>query len=1175
MTRQMRRAMMILAAAALVPLAAGQVSGLSDYVDRGEVSGQVQVSLPGGVAGFRTARLTTPPVSGSSDFREVELSPANPAAPSEIYGVPDTGQGDVLFTGSATLDVSGLSDGTYALFVWGCDASTQLPTNCRWLKPYVFEVGTSCTPQDHRICHEGDAYWADSCGNRGEVAETCGAAETCSGGQCVDATCDTGTCTWEDVECGGSAGEASCGGEQMLQERTCTDGDCTVEYQCVSDPACTTCTDECDPADYPTCSDGSTRATCVEGADGCHDLEETTCSGEQVCSGGSCVAPSESPTTTITGPAGDAWQNTDFSVAVSDGDPDTATADLSCDYRIDAGADGSWEVDWTSRPCDGSFNVGVGPADTCSVLGADTCRVETRVEDPDGNAASDTRDFDIDHRDPSAGIDLAQGGDAGDTTVEANIDAGSAHSPLVECTVDWTSDGSTDATLPASGNSFATTETHEYGSSGTYTAELACEEASTNLGSDTATITVPGEAPLDYTVVEDLSPDTVTDRDVFTAQVRLETNAEEVAWRMDGTETRLYDDGSHDDGGAGDGVYGNIIDAAGLLGDEQVTLIFRKDGETATEEFKTVTFRRTPASPVLDTTFNASGVYIDVTTGFPAATEVDAAARVTNGGTERLSRAASTTCDGSCTVALSLPSEDGDTAHITVNQTYEGLASDDATTEAVYSSAYRLNETEYVSATETNRMAEGSLLILDLIGISHAGFAAGDIADVYLTRPDGTRIGTVRDTGSDLGYIFAPDFIEDLVLTPERMARWNATIPASGIPGDSAEVTFNVELSDGTTLSHPLGTFEVVEDTTAPEVTGHTVQGYPSDGEMDLRLELQEDYQSRVDCTVRNAESGAEMGDCSVTSSTPAVDTATTTTLTVATSDTFGDLEVEVADGAGNARVETVENVLLSPDTLIDGVETHGNPRNKVAVVVYGHLMDTAETRSKLDRNIDYLFGEGDFSSISEYRDMFNWYVVDTERELCGTVEGSGGTNCPDGRDTISTAIEYADVLKGSRAATVILDPRTSDASGEWIRSFAALTSGYTIISEQDADADPFSHEMMHMIWAFNDEYASNPADQYIWDHTHLFPDSMASDTFRMRKYPNVWHSQANCEANVTAYYAAQLDLNDCYEQRPEGYIIQKSFTDTSIMKESDEYRIYPNHKRKIEYWMENNPTYE
>lgn len=63
--------------------------------------------------------------------------------------------------------------------------------------------------------------------------------------ECGGNQCDTSTCGWENQSCGGSAGNADCDDDEMLQQYNCTDDNCDDgSYQCVSDSVCeSTCID--------------------------------------------------------------------------------------------------------------------------------------------------------------------------------------------------------------------------------------------------------------------------------------------------------------------------------------------------------------------------------------------------------------------------------------------------------------------------------------------------------------------------------------------------------------------------------------------------------------------------------------------------------------------------------------------------------------------------------------------------------------------------------------------------------------------------------------------------------------------------------------------------------------------------------------------------------------------
>ncbi len=162
---------------------------------------------------------------------------------------------------------------------WGAEAACPAGQACR----DGVCVDPSCVAQDHKICHEGDAFWADSCGNRGSLAESC-SGRPCLDGQCCTAQCSGRECG--DDGCGGTCGACpsgqACGddGQCGCGFETCG-GTCCAEGQvCASGGRCCTpdcagrdcgpngCGGACPPND---CDDGS---ACTE--DSC-DTDEGRC----------------------------------------------------------------------------------------------------------------------------------------------------------------------------------------------------------------------------------------------------------------------------------------------------------------------------------------------------------------------------------------------------------------------------------------------------------------------------------------------------------------------------------------------------------------------------------------------------------------------------------------------------------------------------------------------------------------------------------------------------------------------------------------------------------------------------------------------------------------------------------------------------------------------------------
>ncbi len=90
--------------------------------------------------------------------------------------------------------------------------------------------GGSCTPEVGTTCLQGVTYWVDSCGERGEVADSCVCGCADDGLACrTDCPC-LPQCTGK--ECGPDGCGASC-------------GDCTAPESCDADGQCVACAPDC------------------------------------------------------------------------------------------------------------------------------------------------------------------------------------------------------------------------------------------------------------------------------------------------------------------------------------------------------------------------------------------------------------------------------------------------------------------------------------------------------------------------------------------------------------------------------------------------------------------------------------------------------------------------------------------------------------------------------------------------------------------------------------------------------------------------------------------------------------------------------------------------------------------------------------------------------------------
>ncbi len=147
-----------------------------------------------------------------------------------------------------------------------------------------------CEEEDYKECHNGDVYWYDSCGNRGEIYDACAANETCAGGACA-APCSNDCSTNGAKQCSGN-GYRVCGNH---------DSDSCLEWSsvfaCPSGQTCsgngvcaTSCVNGCSMAGLRQCS-GSGYQTCGNhDSDSC--LEWSTaiaCPSDMVCKSGICV----------------------------------------------------------------------------------------------------------------------------------------------------------------------------------------------------------------------------------------------------------------------------------------------------------------------------------------------------------------------------------------------------------------------------------------------------------------------------------------------------------------------------------------------------------------------------------------------------------------------------------------------------------------------------------------------------------------------------------------------------------------------------------------------------------------------------------------------------------------------------------------------------------------------
>jgi hypothetical protein len=665
---------------------------------------------------------------------------------------------------------------------------------------------------------------------------------------------------------------------------------------------------------------------------------------------------------------------------------------------------------------------------------------------------------------------------------------------------------------------------------------------------------------LQYDILEQEIPGEVVDKDVFTPRVKLDTNAEKSFLLIGEEEHRLYDDGDHGDRGAGDGWYGNMI-STGEPGTHDIRLKFKKGDQQKTTELESTEFLRTPPRPSVNVVFEGGNPVIEIETDFSKGTRVEGTIKIKSDEAVEAEKQLSLTCQNSCKRKIDSSLTEGDEVVVEASQSYRELESKETETSTEFTTDKSLSADYPYSSEQRAKLSQSSYWEYE-IGISKNNFKLEDIQEVYLTS-GGEKVGTVSDseiTEDDM----LPSII-DTIFDLERPVylRWSAKVEGSELPEGSSQIVFNAKLDSGEILKDELANLEVFEDTEPPTFEDISYSGNA------VKFNIEENLARSVDYTVRDRsgnvlKQGTVKGRLREGKHTGKVNLEGLNPVTT--------VSVEASDPSGNSNSREYQ-VISQPDEAVEAVEENGNPRNKINLLVYGYRMDKEETVDKLERNLEVFFNEEDLSHIGKYRDYFNWYVVDTDKELCSTITGMDieGKDCPTGREHMDRIISDSSVINNSRTGKVILDPRTY-RNGEWIRSYAS--GGFTLVSEQDSEdssdsgADPFTHELGHLIWGFDDEYGNKPAEESVMDDSYFFPKGMG-DGFQVTKYPNTWKQRNNCVSNMTTYYAGLTSAN-CV---PQGEGFRVGGDGASLMKESSNPRLYQNHERRITHLMEG-PVY-
>lgn len=691
---------------------------------------------------------------------------------------------------------------------------------------------------------------------------------------------------------------------------------------------------------------------------------------------------------------------------------------------------------------------------------------------------------------------------------------------------------------------------------------------------------LPSDAPkpescgsgLDYNVLDSEVRDETVDQDIFVPRVEVDTNAEEVYLEIGSRENRLFNDGNHEDYSSTDDWYGNSLDISDSVGERQLRLRLEKGTESETVDLQTTEFKRTPPEPEVTAEFNDAGLLLEIDTSYPLETVVDLNVTVSNGGNTRKEEKLSLSCDENCVRQVSFTPQGGDEAEVKAQQIYNGLKGDKSTEKFQFAGEPSITTVNYSRGLESDldeKVAVDSYWMPGTVGISAVNFKEEDIQEFNYTY-NNQEIGE-WDQDSGLSFNLYQE-LDSYAGNNIFMGPYNFS--GSEIPGglgSEAEIRLNVKLDSGETISKDLADVEAVEDNQAPVISDEPTVWHINSSSVDIYLDLKDNLQNHVDCEAYTSDGDKFIGDCSTNLRSPG-------------GEGFGDLEtdmpqnvgniinidVELSDGSGNSKTRTIGPFLIDGEGALKAVEKNGDPTEKMNLVVVGHQMSPSETENALEERIDWFFTQGDLDVHSDYRDFFNWYMLDTDRDVCGEVSGydSGDTEECDILDSSSESIEQSEEIQGGRTAYIIM-------SSDSFRSYAGWSETYIADQYVGGDDNVFAHELGHLLWGFDDEYGYD--NEIRKSSPTLFFRSSDGASLNAEKYSNTFIQEENCESNMTAYYP-ELSSSDCWYQDDasggKGYIVRNNEKGKSLMYHNEPV-YYQNHEKRIKYLIENSPLYQ
>lgn len=869
------------------------------------------------------------------------------------------------------------------------------------------------------------------------------------------------------------------------------------------------------------------------------------------------VKPEEELETSIQSPESDKWYKNDFTVSVSDTDD---VGNPECTYRIN-------EEGYEDRNCNSeeSFTVTVGEFGECNSAGQNQCKVESHIESEIGDweeSNTANRDFNIDYEPPVTSIGLNHGEDSDDLEIEAEYYTASDHSPVMECGIDWQNNGLIDTTIQIDNDVSAGALEHTFDSEGEYTARMKCTDKAGNQGQDYESISVPDDEDLEYEFIEDHSPTEIVDQDAFEAEVDVETNAQELYWKMDGREHQLSE--------VGENSYNTIIDVEDLLGEYEAQLVLKRNDQSDTEELDDRKIKRTPEAPIQNINIKEdySGVDLEIETDYNKPTRIVMGLEIENDGEARYEDTRTIeSCDSECTESFAEDIQEGDKITAITYQEYEDLTSETRESSKTATDVPSLEFVAHDSPTDNELATTGSWRSLP-IGVAKEGFEFEEVQEARFIDSGRSNVGDIEI--NELVYDAADhgiwdDMEEELEDHGEPLIAFNGSFEADEV-SEGEDITLELELGTGETVETEIFNVEKVEDVPNPEISRFDFSGVPDEEGYEVSFSAQDSYHMGLDYTISidgNEEASGHTGQSFGSGHSDSV-------IIEVEDEPFPEIGAMVQNDAGDS-VNSNDIFMADVDNALKSYETHGDPQNKINNVVHGDEMTVSRLEDEVMPDmLETTFEEDDLQYHNQYREYFNWYIINTEKDICGHMPDS--RDCPLLDDNLDV-IESSDTLQGGRTARHVVSDTDFRA-----RAYRGSSRQYTSIpgaAGSDA-AGTFAHEVGHSHFGWDDEYGGGNTLRQVRE-THIFPETVDGQDMETDKYPNTWGSFDECADDVNEKFEGLSESHcDSIDADEETIWRIRAGDGASLMEASSEpYVYYQNHEMRISHLIEDHPIYE